>query len=156
MIKIITHGTTMIITAFVLYICGRLLNQRIYEVGKSLIIGFVSSGIVVQILKHLIGRARPRLTDNLVFMGPSLKSGYDSFPSGHTAVVFCLAYILSQHFSKYRIVFYSFAILAAFSRILGLSHFFSDILAGAILGLIVGKMLSVKIFLSDKSTKWQR
>lgn len=145
-IKIITHGTTVIIAAFILYVFGMVFKQRFYEVGKSLIIGFVSSGIVVQILKHLIGRARPRLTDNPVFLGPSLKSGYDSFPSGHVTVTFCLAYILSQHYPKYKIVFYGFAILTAFDRLGGLSHFFSDVLVGAVLGLIVGKALSVKIF----------
>lgn len=92
-----------------------------------------------------MGRARPRLTDDLVFIGPSLKGVYDSFPSGYTAVVFCLAYILSQHFPKYRFIFYIFAFMVGFERLEDISHFLSDVLAGGIVGIIVGKLLSVKL-----------
>lgn len=145
-INFISLGATLVIIALVLYVLGRYLNRRFCHVGRSMFIGFVSAGIVVQILKHLIGRARPRLTDNLVFIGPSLKSGYDSFPSGHTTVVFCLAYILSQHFPKYRVLFYIFAFMVGFVRVEGLSHFPSDILAGAIVGIVIGKLLSARLF----------
>lgn len=108
-------------------------------------IGFISSGILVQVLKHLIGRARPRITEDLLFVGPSLKGGYDSFPSGHTTVAFCLAYILSQHFPKHRFLFYIFGFMVGFERVEDLSHFSSDVLAGAIVGIIVGRLLSVRI-----------
>lgn len=100
LINFISHGSTLIIIALILYVSGRYLNHRFYHLGRSIFIGFISAGIVVQALKHLIGRARPRITEDLLFVGPSLKGGYDSFLSGHTAVVFCLAYILSQHFQN--------------------------------------------------------
>lgn len=141
----ISHGATLVIIALVLYVLGRYLNRRFYHVGRSMFIGFVSAGIVVQVLKHLIGRARPRITDNLVFIGPSLKSGYDSFPSGHTTVVFCLAYIISQYFPKYMAMFYTFAFMVAFVRVEGISHFPSDVLAGAIIGIIIGRLLSIRV-----------
>lgn len=145
-INFISHGATLIIIAFLLYVMGRYFHQRAYEVGRSMIIGFISSGIVAQIMKHLIGRARPRLTDNLVFIGPSLKSGYDSFPSGHTTVVFCLAYILSHHFPRYRVFFYICAVIVGFERVEDVSHFPSDVITGAIVGILVAKLLSVRMF----------
>jgi membrane-associated phospholipid phosphatase len=145
-IHVAGNGATLIFGALVLWIAGKFLGQKMCIVGKSLFIGLLSSGIMVQVMKHLIGRARPRLTSDSIFIGPSFRSGYDSFPSGHTALVFCLAYILSRHFPKYRIVFYMFASVVALDRVEDFAHFPSDILAGAMIGLIVAKILSVKVF----------
>jgi len=145
LINFLSHGTTIMVIICAILLCGKLFNKRLYEVGKSLAISFVFSGVVVQILKHIIGRGRPRLLDNLDFIGPSLKSGYDSFPSGHTAVAFCMAYVLTQHFPKYKVIIYLFAVIVGFERFRDAAHFPSDVLAGAILGLIVAKLLSIKI-----------
>ena len=148
-INVVGNGATLIFGALLLWVAGKCLSQKMCVVGKSLFIGLLSSGIMVQVMKHLIGRARPRLTADPVFIGPSFRSGYDSFPSGHTTLVFCLAYILSRHFPKYRIVFYMFASVVALDRVEDFAHFPSDILAGAMLGLIVAKILSVKVFTSE-------
>ncbi len=149
-INFISNGLTLMMTACLLFIIGKFFHKRLYNVGKSLIVGFLSAGIVVQIMKHLIGRARPRLTDKPIFVGPTLRSGYDSFPSGHTTVAFCFAYILSQYFPRYRVIFYTFAVIIGFERMEDFAHFPSDVLAGAVVGLIVGKLML--IFLgTDKS-----
>jgi undecaprenyl-diphosphatase len=145
-VNIIAHGSTLIGVAFLLYVIGRKYNLQLYEIGRSLLIGLVSAGIAVQVLKHLIGRARPRLTDTPLFIGPSLKSGYDSFPSGHTTLAFCLALILSYHLPKYRSLFYVFAIIVGLVRVEGLSHFPSDVLGGAMVGTIVGSVLLKKMY----------
>lgn len=145
-IYVIAHGSTLIGTAFLLYVIGRKYNQQLYEIGKSLFIGLVSAGIAVQVLKHLIGRARPRLTDASLFIGPSLKSGYDSFPSGHTTLAFCLAVILSYHLPKYRALFYLFAIIIGLWRVEELAHFPSDVLGGAMVGAIAGSILLQRMY----------
>src|SRR5271169_5340246 len=59
------HGTTMLVGAILIYLYGRYVNQRFLNIGKLLFIGLATSGISVQIIKHLIGRARPRITDSL-------------------------------------------------------------------------------------------
>jgi membrane-associated phospholipid phosphatase len=143
--NIIGNGLTLIIIAFLLYMIGKYYNRRLHLIGKSLFIGLLTTGAVVQILKHFIGRARPKLTYDHVFIGPSFKSGYDSFPSGHSAMVFFFAYTLSRYFPKYRILFYLFALAVSIDRVEELAHFPSDILAGAIVGLIIGKIFSGKI-----------
>jgi undecaprenyl-diphosphatase len=145
-IYVIAHGSTLIGTAFLLYVIGRQYNQRLYEIGRSLFIGLVSAGIAVQVLKHLIGRARPRLTDASLFIGPSLRGGYDSFPSGHTTLAFCLAIILSYHLPRYRVLFYLFAIIVGLWRVEGLAHFPSDVLGGAMVGTIVGSILLERMY----------
>ena len=143
--NIIGNGLTLIIIGFLLYMIGKYYNRRLHLIGKSLFIGLLTTGAVVQILKHFIGRARPKLTYDPVFIGPSFKSGYDSFPSGHSAMVFFFAYTLSRYFPKYRVLFYLFALTVSIDRVEELAHFPSDILAGAIVGLIVGKVFSDKI-----------
>lgn len=146
LINLAGNGATLIIISFMFYLSGRYLNQRLYHTGRLMVAGFLSTGVIVQVLKHLIGRARPRLTVDPVFIGPSWESGYDSFPSGHTAVAFCLACILSQHFPKYRFIFYFFAIVVGFERFEDVSHFPSDVMAGAVVGIIIGKLLPEMIF----------
>jgi membrane-associated phospholipid phosphatase len=142
---VISHGVTLAIIACVLYVTGKYISVRVTEAGKYLFIGLLSTGGIVQIVKHLFGRARPRFTNETLFIGPTFKGGYDSFPSGHTAAVFCFAYILSQYFPRYRILLYLYAVLMALERIEGCSHFPSDVLAGALLGIIIGKIL-LKMF----------
>lgn len=144
-VNFLSNGATLIVTTLLIYLSGRFFNQRIYDAGKTLFVALITSGIAVQILKHLIGRARPRLTHDFLVIGPSLKGGYDSFPSGHTTLAFTLACVLSAYLPRYRIVFYSFAFIAGFVRIEGTSHFPSDVLAGAILGIIVGRLLTSKM-----------
>ncbi len=142
----ISNGLTLIIFSLALYAFGRFFhNDGLHRVGRALFIGLVSAGISVQILKHLIGKARPRLTDHALFIGPSFKGGYDSFPSGHTTLAFCLAAILSDYIPGYRFILYLFAVVVGIYRIDVFSHFPSDVLAGAFTGIMVGKIALLKM-----------
>lgn len=145
-INFIGHGTTLLVAACLFFVIGKKFSAGLCYTGKALLMSFFAAGISVQLLKHLIGRARPRITESLIIIGPSLKGGYDSFPSGHSAVVFCFAFVLAQQFPRFRIAFYCFAAIISLMRVIDLSHFPSDIAAGAVLGVIVGKILSAKVF----------
>lgn len=117
------------------------MKNKLVEIGKMLFIGFWFTGIIIQVLKHLIGRARPKFTDSFLCIGPNFKTGFDSFPSGHTAIVFCFATILSFYFPRYRLLFYAFAVITGFERTEAFSHYLSDVIAGAIIGLLTAKIL---------------
>src|SRR5208337_2964856 len=108
-INFIGHGTTLLVAACLLFLIGKKFSADMCYTGKALLVSFLTAGIAVQLLKHLVGRARPRITESFMVIGPSLKGGYDSFPSGHSAVVFCFAFILAHQFQRYRIVFYCIA-----------------------------------------------
>ncbi len=140
--EIVSNGGTLIGAAFVLFLAGRYYRERFYLPGKRLFWGLITSGIVVQVIKHLAGRARPRVTHETIFIGPSLRSGYDSFPSGHTTIAFCFAYMLSRYYPRYAAAFYAFAVLVGIDRIQGFHHFPSDVLAGVIVGTLVGWFFS--------------
>lgn len=141
-VNVLSNGLTLLTVASLIYIFGLLMKRiKLTEIGKTLFIGFWLTGISIQIFKHLIGRARPKMSDSFLCIGPNFKSGFDSFPSGHTAIAFCFSAILSSFLPQYRVIFYLIALIIGFERIEDFSHFPSDVIAGAIIGLIIGKIL---------------
>ncbi len=103
-----------------------------------------TSGIICQVIKHLIGRARPRFLSEFGayhFVGPSFRSGIDSFPSGHTTTVFAAAVVFSLFKPSWRAGFFAVAAVIGLARILAGAHYPSDVLAGATLGSAVASFL---------------
>ncbi|MDY6942886.1 MAG: phosphatase PAP2 family protein [Pseudomonadota bacterium] len=96
-----------------------------------------SSGIAVNILKILFGRARcVVLFESDTYGFHFFRLGYDfaSFPSGHatTAIALATALIyLAPRASRWLIPLF---IAAAFSRVAVTAHFLSDVLVGGFLG----------------------
>ncbi|MGB9711208.1 MAG: phosphatase PAP2 family protein [Thermodesulfovibrio sp.] len=132
-------GAFLVVSIFTIY---SLLAKK--EIGRSLAYGIAGVLIVIQI-KHLIGRARPKLGFDPFFAGPSLNYLYSSFPSGHTTFAFMLASVFSHYYPKVRYLFYIFATWVGFERVEDFAHFPSDVLAGALLGIFVGKFVLFKL-----------
>jgi membrane-associated phospholipid phosphatase len=89
-------------------------------------------GVTAFSTKHLTHRLRPNGGD------------YFSFPSGHTANAFMGAEFLAQEFSNkspvYTVIGYSFAVTTGVFRMYNRDHWFSDVVAGAGLGIISTKL----------------
>jgi membrane-associated phospholipid phosphatase len=93
----------------------------------------------VQVCKHLAGRPRPRLAlPPGEYFGPTFQSDLLSFPSGHATTSFAVAAALSVWYPRSAWVFYLLAALISLGRVVGDSHYLSDVMAGALLGLAVG------------------
>ncbi len=102
-------------------------------------------GIITQFAKHIIGRPRPNYTnfeEVFDFKFFTLESNYHSFPSGHSSTVFIVCFILVAAFPKLKYFFYFLASIVALSRVVVGAHFFTDIIAGGILALILFKVLN--------------
>jgi membrane-associated phospholipid phosphatase len=153
LVNFASHGLTLIASAVILYLVGTYLRRGpLRETGRLLIISFVSAGTAAQFLKHLFGRARPVVTGDVLFAGPTLKGGYDSFPSGHTTVAFSFAFVLSHLFPRYSVFFYAAAVFTGFERVMHSSHFFSDVCTGAVVGLFIGNVV-IRFFGVGRSSK---
>lgn len=107
-------------------------------------VAIATSGITCQAIKHSLGRARPRLMNEFGayhFVGPSFRSGIDSFPSGHTTTVFAVAVVFSLFKPSWKAGFFAVAVAIGLARILAGAHYPSDVLAGATLGITMASLL---------------
>lgn len=89
-------------------------------------------------LKNLIARPRPCWLDDSVMMLISSPTDY-SFPSGHTLSSVIGATVLTKTDRRFGWAAIPLAAVIVFSRLYLFVHFPSDILAGAILGVIIGE-----------------
>ncbi len=128
----------------VFLLTGYVLSRRVaLVIGLDTLVAHGIIALLVQTLKHLIGRPRPRLSHlYLLPAGPSFESGWDSFPSGHSAAAFAIAAVIAAHCPRTGWIAYVGAGLVAASRVITGSHFPSDILAGILLGLTVGVVVA--------------
>ena len=140
------------IIGFVIFYVNNKLQIIKTKSVKNLSNFFISSfvyiltvGIITQIIKHVVGRPRPNHTDFedvFSFQYFTMESNFHSFPSGHSSTIFIVCFILVSVLPKLKYFFYFLASIVAFSRVIVSAHFFTDIVAGAILALILFKVLN--------------
>jgi len=140
------RGYTLTLFCALFLVLGLILRKRKWlETGELSLYSLIVSGLLTQIVKYLVGRARPRLIEyGLTFVGPSLSagvSGYDSFPSGHAASTFALAVVLTRAYPGGSVFFYLTACVISSSRTYLSAHFFSDVVGGALFGVWAGSLL---------------
>lgn len=87
------------------------------------------------------------LAENYPIIGGLLERLQYSFPSGHTSIYFSAIPILAFVLGKWW-AWTLFAVLVGFSRLYVGAHFLSDVIFGAILGLVIGWIL-LRIYLNS-------
>ncbi len=104
--------------------------------GLNSLLGHGIAAIITQIIKHTLSRPRPRLMDTTQWeIHPTLESGLDSFPSGHTSGSFSMAMVLAYYFPKWRVLWFGLASFNAMCRVIKGSHFPTDVMAGMLIGI---------------------
>lgn len=101
--------------------------------------GLTISYYLLFVLKNAVARPRPFMQLPDVRLLIPAKSF--SFPSGHAMQSFMAATVMSRYF-RGGIIYFGFALLVAFSRVYMGVHYVSDVLAGALLGIAVGYLLT--------------
>lgn len=105
--------------------------------GLYVFVAIAGSGIANNLIKLLVGRARPRNFEELGafhFAPPGLDSSFQSFPSGHSATAGAMAIIFVLVFPRLRWIWVAIAAWVALSRVIVGSHFPSDAIAGFVFG----------------------
>jgi len=131
-----------------IFIVMLLLKRK--EEAFSVLLSFITSGLLVQLLKRLHAAPRPKLFfeagQYLHFIDGITLSGNNSFPSGHATTAFAVATVLAVLLRNktWQWPILMAAMLVGYSRIYLAQHFLIDVLVGAIVGFVCG-ILSVYI-----------
>lgn len=102
-----------------------------------LISAVLLSGGLTWIVKELVDRPRPYIelgltaADMLILTDPTV-----SFPSGHTTTAFATASVVSYYVRRWAVPALILACVMGLSRMYLLVHYPSDVLAGALIGIL--------------------
>ena len=110
-----------------------------------LFIAVGGSGIVVNIIKSIVGRARPRLFDTTGGFGFDpfvVNAVYASFPSGHSTTWGAIAMVGAIVFPRWRWPIVVVTALLASTRVVVGAHYPSDVVAGFLLGAAFAYLLA--------------
>lgn len=110
-------------------------NRDLKKFSGVLLIALMYSTVIVDDLKSLFLRTRPAgIIDNFFLFATGT-----AFPSGHAATSFLVAVVFGAFAGKkYAWIGYLLAVLVSLSRVLLGVHYLTDIIGGAILGLVMG------------------
>ncbi|WP_111633247.1 phosphatase PAP2 family protein [Pedobacter cryoconitis] len=134
------NGAMCIFTIVLLFFLKR------KKFALALLLAFLSSGIIVQLLKKLINEPRPPLYfEQIGFKYSYFITGVQqmhsgSFPSGHSASAFAMSIVIALYFKNKRvsILCLLLALFAGYSRIYLAHHFLPDVMVGALIGSVSG------------------
>lgn len=129
-----------------LYVWGRRGNERYTRAAIATAKAAAVSWVIIAVYKALTGRVQPEFASGV---GVDISRGFQfgffehgifwGWPSHHTAVAFAVAAVLylTLRNSAARAVAVAWAIVVAAGASVGF-HWFSDVVAGAIVGAVVG------------------
>ncbi|MFP4105789.1 MAG: phosphatase PAP2 family protein [Phycisphaerae bacterium] len=101
-------------------------DRETYELSKSLINALSITGALTLSLKYATQRESPN--------GDEI-----GWPSGHTSSSFCLAAVMYEHYGPtVGVPLYAFAAFVGYERLDARNHDFSDVVAGALIGMAIG------------------
>jgi membrane-associated phospholipid phosphatase len=134
----------------VLLVAVAIVSPALRGIQRSLLLGLGTrlqfifcavafSNLVTEVLKYCIGRGRPFVGGEASVFHFSHFAGnpaYSSFPSGHATTAFALALAVSAVWPQARVAMAVYALIIAASRLVLLAHHPSDVVAGAMVGIV--------------------
>lgn len=120
-------------------------------IAAFLFVGVAGTGLAVNLVKRIVGRARPVHFDQfgVWHFHPNLaRPDFQSFPSGDTTTIFAFAMLVSFLEPRLRPALLTFAALVGIARVVTGWHYPSDVLGGVILGTLGA--YAVRNFFADR------
>jgi undecaprenyl-diphosphatase len=110
----------------------------------ALIAGLIARFAVKGAIVLFYHRPRPYVHLPLVhkLISMPMSENFQSFPSGHAIFFFALSTVVYYFNKKLGVIFFIFAVLMGIARVFVGVHWPSDILGGAILGILVGLVVT--------------
>ncbi len=106
---------------------------------QFLFLAVAVSAFVTDVIKWCVGRGRPFVGGEANAFNFSHFAGtpaYASFPSGHATTAFALAVAVAAVWPKARVAMAVYALVIAATRLVLLAHHPSDVVAGALVGIV--------------------
>ena len=104
-----------------------------------LFVSIAASGVIVDVLKIVFGRARPKLlfqSDVYGFAWLMWRPDHWSFPSGHSATIVALTTALWFLWPQNQLFYILIAAIVCMSRVVVGAHYLADSLAGALIAIL--------------------
>ena len=139
-------AATLLIVAVVAPALQGALRLRMLRLGTRLQFLFFAVAVPLiagEVIKWMVGRGRPFVggkADGFNFAPFSGTEAYASFPSAHAITAFALAFAIGAVWPRARAAMMVYAVAIASSRLVLLAHHPSDVVAGALIG-VIGAML---------------
>jgi membrane-associated phospholipid phosphatase len=140
----------VLVTLGVLLIAVAIIAPTFRSIQRFLLLGLgtrlqflffavLASTLICEVIKWCVGRGRPFVGGEGNVFHFSHFAGtpaYSSFPSGHATCAFALAFAVSALWPKARAVMLVYALVICATRLVLLAHHPSDVVAGALVGVI--------------------
>jgi len=141
-------GYFLILVFIIFLVLERTWQKRFYQFALGALSVILARGLVVEIIRFFYHRPRPGVVLSIETLIDTPEAF--SFPSGHAAVFFALAMAVYYMNKRLGLWFLIGAALISLARVLVGVHWSSDVLGGAIFG-ILSAVLAKKL-LAKKAT----
>jgi membrane-associated phospholipid phosphatase len=135
-------GAALIVMALAYPLLHGTARNRLLRFGGHVEYLFFAVALPVafsEVIKYVVGRGRPFVggkANPFNFAPFTSTEAYFSFPSAHSVTAFALAFGVASVWPRWRIPVFIYAVAIASSRLVMLAHHPSDVVGGAVLGLV--------------------